>query len=119
MPVSQRVVGDVAFVAVEGELTAGSGACALLRDAVRTVLREGRLKLVIDLGTTTRLDSTGLGEIVHAYASTTNKGGAFRLCRPSRRAMELLVITKLVPVLRPTETEADAIAALSAPAVKS
>ena len=113
MAIAERAAGDVTIVAVSGDLTADSGIGVQLRDAVRHLLQVGHRKVVLDLAGAAHIDSTGLGEIVHAYASTTNKGGTLTLLRPSRRITELLTITKLRSVLECYDSEAEALEAVA------
>jgi anti-anti-sigma factor len=113
MAVAERAAGDVVIVSVTGDLTGGSGNAALIRDAFRDLLQRGHRKLVLDLAGAASLDSTGLGEIVHAYASTRNRGGTLKLLRPGRRITELLRITKVDSVLDSHDTEAEVLAAFS------
>jgi len=101
------------IIAVAGDLTADSRLGVGLRDAVRHLLQLGHRKVVLDLVGTAHLDSTGLGEIVHAYASTRNRGGTLKLLHPGRRIKELLAITKLNSVLECYDDEADLLAAFS------
>lgn len=114
MAITERAAGDVVIVAVTGDLTSDSGIGVQLRDAVRHLLQLGHRKVVLDLAGAARLDSTGLGEIVHAYASTRNRGGTLTLLRPSRRITELLTITKLRSVLECYDSEAEVLEAVAA-----
>jgi anti-sigma B factor antagonist len=111
MPLAERSLGDVVVVSVTGDLTATTGMGIQLRDTVRTLLQQGHRHLLLDLAATQHLDSTGLGELVHAFASTRNRGGALGLLHPTRRIKELLRITKLESVFECHDSEEDALAA--------
>ena len=97
MQINQRIVGDVAVVEVIGDLVAYSGD-VMLRDKVRSLRQQGYAQLVIDLGQVGYMDSMGLGELIHAYATTTKSGGTLKLMRVTKRLRDLLAITKLVTV---------------------
>jgi anti-sigma B factor antagonist len=113
---SERVVGDVVVVQVSGEITLGKGGDAALKDRIRGLIDRGHRRLVVDLAEVTFLDSAGLGELVQAYATTKNKGGALKLARPPKRIRDLLTITKLVTVFECYDREEDAVASFAAKA---
>ena len=64
--------------------------------------------------TTTAMDSAGLGEMVHAYVGTKNRGGSLRLLHLTKRIRDLLVVTKLLTVFDAYESEAEALASFGA-----
>lgn len=114
MQLDEKMVGDIAIITVTGDITLNKGGDVVLRDKVRSLLQQGRTKLLLDLGAVSYVDSAGLGELVQAYATAKNKGGSLRLLRPAKRLKDLLTITKLVTVFDTYETEADGIASFSA-----
>ena len=114
MQLDERMVGDIAIITVTGDITLNKGGDVVLKDKVRSLLQQGRVKLLLDLGAVSYVDSAGLGELVQAYATTKNKGGALKLLRPAKRLKDLLTITKLVTVFDTYDTEADGIASFSA-----
>ena len=116
MQLEERSVGDIVIVAVKGDITLNKGSDVVLRDKVRSLIQQGRLKLIIDLGHVSYMDSAGLGELVQAYATTKNKGGSLKLLGLTKRLKDLLAITKLATVFESFDQEADAIASFSAPA---
>jgi anti-sigma B factor antagonist len=116
MQLEERSVGDIVIVTVKGDITLNKGSDVVLRDKVRSLIQQGQLKLVIDLGHVSHMDSAGLGELVHAYATTKNKGGSLKLLGLTKRLKDLLAITKLATVFESFDQEADAIASFSAPA---
>jgi len=115
MTVSERAVGGVTFLDVEGQLTLGDGADRL-RDKVRSLLQEGQRQFVVNLAGVPYMDSAGLGELVQAFATTKKQGGALKLMNATRRLHDLLVITKLVTVFDCYDNEAAALASFAAPA---
>jgi anti-sigma B factor antagonist len=116
MQLEERSVGDIVIVAVKGDITLNKGSDVVLRDKVRSLIQQGRLKLIIDLGHVSYMDSAGLGELVQAYATTKNRGGSLKLLGLTKRLKDLLAITKLATVFESFDQEADAIASFSAPA---
>src|SRR5688500_18221177 len=110
MQLEQKVVGDVAIVKVTGDITLNKGGDVLLKDKVQSLLQQGHTKLVLDLSGVSYVDSAGLGELVQAYATKKNRGGALKLHGLGKRLRDLLVVTKLLTVFDTYETEAEAVA---------
>lgn len=110
MQLEQRIVGNVALVKVAGDITLNKGGDILLKDKVHSLIQQGHKDIVIDLSGVSYIDSAGLGELVQAYATTRNRGGALRLLNLTKRVRDLLVVTKLLTVFDTFENEADALA---------
>ena len=113
MILHQRVIGDVTIIDIGGRLTVEEGADAF-RDLVRQLVRDGRVKLVINFHDAPYIDSTALGEIVRAYTSATRKGGTLKLLNVTARVHELLMITKLLSVFDLFDAEAEAVKSFGA-----
>ena len=112
MTVSERTVGSVTVLDVEGGITYTEGA-ERLRDKVRSLLQQGRRRIVVNLAAVAHVDSVGLGELVQAYATTVRQGGQLKMLNATRRLHDLLVITKLATVFELYENEADALASFT------
>jgi anti-sigma B factor antagonist len=110
MHFEERTVKDVAIVVVHGDITLNKGSDVVLKDKVRSLLEQGRLKLVLDLSHVAYMDSAGLGELVQAYATTKKQGGTLKLLGLTKRIKDLLTITKLVTVFETFEHEDAAVA---------
>ena len=108
MTISDRAIGDITVIDVGGRVTIDDGADRF-RDSVRALLREGRIKLVLNFKDGSYIDSTALGEIVRSYTSAMRKGGTVKLLSVPPRVHELLVVTKLVSVFDQFDDEAEAI----------
>ena len=110
MQIQEKMTGDVAVIAVNGEITLNAGGDVLLKDKVQSLLQQGHKKIVIDLGGVSYVDSAGLGQLVQIHATTRNQGGALRLANVTKRLKDLLVVTKLVTVFDSYNSESDAVA---------
>lgn len=113
MQIHDRAIGDVTIVDITGNLVASSGEDVTLKDKVRSLIQQGRKSIIVDLGNVPYMDSGGLGELVHAYATTKNAGGTLKLMRVTRRLKDLLTITKLLTVFDTYDDEATALASFS------
>lgn len=109
MELEQRIVGQVAVVKVTGDITLNKGGDVLLKDKVQSVIQQGYTSVLIDLGGVSYVDSAGLGELVQAYATAKNRGGALKLLNVTSRLRDLLVITKLLTVFDTFDNEAEAL----------
>jgi anti-sigma B factor antagonist len=114
MQLEERLVGDIVIVVVTGDITLNHGGDVMLKDKVRTLIEQGRRKLLVDLAGVSYVDSAGLGELVQAYVSAKNKGGSLKLMRVPKRIKDLLTITRLVTVFECYDQEAEAVDSFSA-----
>ena len=115
MELQKRIVGDVAILAVIGEITLKKNGDVLLNDNMRSLVQEGHSKVLLDLAGVSYIDSAGLGELVQAHSTIRNLGGAMKVFRPTPRLRELLVLTRLTTVFGMYDDEASALAAFGAP----
>ncbi|MDH4063337.1 MAG: STAS domain-containing protein [Acidobacteriota bacterium] len=115
MTVSGRSVGGVTLLDLVGKLTVGESADRL-REKIGNMVREGQKQFIVNLAGVPYMDSGGLGELVQAYATVTQKGGALKLMNMTSRLNDLLVITRLATVFDSFDSEAAALASFAAPA---
>jgi len=114
MQLEQSIVGQVAVVKITGDITLNKGGDVLLKDKVQSLLQQGQKDILLDLSGVSYVDSAGLGELVQAYATTKNRGGALKLLSVTKRLKDLLVVTKLLTVFDAYDAEADALASFGA-----
>lgn len=107
-----RQVGDVTVVDAAGRITLGEGASAF-RDLIRDLAAKGNKKILLNLAEVSYIDSSGIGELVSGFTSTTNNGGQLKLVGLSKRVKDLLQITKLYTVFEAFDDEAAAIRSFS------
>jgi len=103
-----RDSGDVTVVDLGGRIVLGDGR-ALLRKTVRQLLEEDRTKILINLADVNYIDSSGIGELVHAYTSVKTRGGELKLLHLNKKVRDLLQITKLYTVFDVYSDEAAAV----------
>ncbi len=66
-----------------------------LRDTVKEFSQERGVKLVIDMGKTLFLDSTGCGELLSCLKAVISKDGEMKIARPTPRILEIFQLTRL------------------------
>jgi anti-sigma B factor antagonist len=112
MKISIRHRESVTIIAPQGKITIGVGDIAL-REAVHEALEAGAKSILIDLAGVSTIDSSGVGELVSAYTTVTNKGGRLALMHLPDKVADLLQITQLITVFTIYDDEAEAIGDLT------
>ena len=78
-----RDAGAVTVVDLGGRIVLGDGS-ALLRKTIRSLMDSDRTKILLNLADVDYIDSSGIGELVHAYTSVKNRGGELKLLHLTR-----------------------------------
>ena len=114
----RRSAGTATIFYLDGPLRLGHREATTgqqLSDAVREVIGAGSHNVAIDLrGLVKTPDSSGLGELVAAEAALRKSGGGLVLLNVPPKLRYLIDMMRLDPLFRIVDTEADAIALLSA-----
>lgn len=98
MKISKRDVGDVTVLELKGKVMIGAGDVQL-RDAVDEALAGGSTRILVDLGGVSKMDSSGLGELVSAHNTVTGKGGRIALANLPSKLYDILGVTRIISVL--------------------
>ena len=108
-----RRVGSVAIVDLNGRITLGEST-GILRDELRSLLAQGSKNIVLNLAGVTYVDSAGLGELVGAFTTAANQGGAVKLLHLQGKLHDLMQVTKLHTVFSTFEDEKKAVESFGA-----
>lgn len=81
-----------------------------LRELVTAAVGGGRCVLVVDLGDTEFIDSSGLGALIAGLKTARAAGGDLRIARPTPQVVTVLELTNLHRVLRPYASVAECLA---------
>ena len=92
-----RDIRGITVVDVSGRITLGEGS-AMLREMVKDMTGKGQVKIVLNLGDVTYIDSSGIGELVSGFTTVKNHGGELKLLNLTKKVHDLLQITKLYTV---------------------
>ncbi|HEY6327930.1 MAG TPA: STAS domain-containing protein [Blastocatellia bacterium] len=109
LSIKERQAGDVVVVDLSGKITIGEGSVEL-REKIRTLLAEGKKKILLNLGDVGYVDSSGIGELVSSLTTTNNQGGQLKLLNLTKKIRDLLMITKLLTVFETFDSEQEAVA---------
>src|SRR6266480_8114283 len=107
--ISERQVGDITVLDMDGKITIGEGSVAL-RTAIRRLLEEGKKKMLLNLAKVGYIDSSGIGELVSSYTAINKESGELKLLNLTQKLQDLLTITKLLTVFDVYESEDEALA---------
>ena len=113
MQITERTVGDVTVLDLQGRLVFGDGVDEL-RDTVSRLVGEGRVNVLLNLDQVTALDSSGIGLIACKYLTIQRHKGHLKLCNLHLRTHRVLNITKLLTIFESFDSEADALRTFSA-----
>ena len=106
--ITERQVGDITILDMNGKVTIGEGSVAL-RTAIRRLLGEGKKKILLNLGSVGYVDSSGIGELVSSFTAVNKENGSLKLLNLTQKIQDLLAITKLLTVFDVFDSEADAL----------
>ena len=105
--ISERMVGDLTILDMDGKITIGEGSVAL-RTAIRRLLEEGKKKILLNLARVGYIDSSGIGELVSSYTAINKEGGQLKLLNLTQKLQDLLTITKLLTVFDVYDSDEEA-----------
>jgi len=112
LKMTNREVNGVSVVALDGRIVLGEESNAL-RQKLKSLLAEGKKKIVLNMDDIKYIDSAGLGILVAAHVSAKTQGASLHLCHLGSKFQEVLQITKLLTVFEVCDTEAAAVASFS------
>jgi anti-sigma B factor antagonist len=110
--IKERQAGDVTILDLSGKITIGEGSVQL-RETVKRLLDDGKKKILLNLGDVSYVDSSGIGELVSSYTTTSNAGGQLKLLNLTKKIQDLLMITKLLTVFPTFDNEQEAVSSFS------
>ena len=108
MKATTRQAGSVTIVDITGRIVLGEESAAL-RELIRNLLEQGHKQILLNLGSVTYIDSSGLGSLVSAFTTVRNQGGDLKLLNLTKKVHDLLQITKLYTVFDVKDDEANAV----------
>ena len=107
--INERRIGGVTILDLVGDIRLGQGN-AYLHNAIRKVVENGEKNILLNLAQVTKIDSSGLGELVAAWTTLRKSDGEAKLLNLTQTVEHLMTLTKLLTVFDTYENEADAIA---------
>ena len=108
MRANVRQRDGVTILDLKGKITLGGGDMDL-RNAVQDAINGGATKVLINLKDVSTIDSSGVGELVSAYTTATNRGVGVKLTSLPDKISDVLTITQLITVFDVYDTEDEAV----------
>lgn len=113
LSIVERQVDDVTVLALTGQILLDEGDLVFGR-RIRDLIDRGRVKIVVDLGGVTYIDSSGVGMLVGKLKSVRENSGDVRLLHVTTRGQRLFGMLKILTVFEIFEDEAQAVRSFSA-----
>ena len=104
LSIEAREVGDVTVLKLSGRLVLDDSVLAF-RQCVHALVDRGRIKIVLDLGGVTYIDSAGIGMVVSKLKTLRERGGDMKLLNLNVRGLRIFTMTRLLFVFDTFETE--------------
>ena len=106
--IAERQAGEVTVLTLVGQMLLDDGDLAFGWH-VRDLISRGRVRIVVDLGGVTYIDSSGVGMMAAKLKTVRESGGDMRLLHLTSRSQRLLGMMKLMTAFETFEDEASAV----------
>ena len=103
-----RQVDHVTILDISGRITLGEE-LDTLRNSIRTLLAEGKKRIILNLARVDYIDSSGVGELVGCFTTVRNQEGELKLLNLTQKVKDVLHVTKLYTVFDIKDDEFKAI----------
>lgn len=110
--INERDIEDVTVLDLKGRIRI-TGRARGLHKSIRSLVEEGKTRILLNLSQVTHIDSSGLDELVASCVTVSNKGGEIKLLHPSEQMSEVLTTAYLSADLDIYNDEYDAIASFN------
>ena len=114
LTIEERHTGDVTILVLTGQMLLDDGDLAFGK-RLRALIDRGCVKIVVDLGGLTYIDSSGVGMIVFQLKALKQSGGGMKLLHLNRRSETLFGMLKLLIVFETFDDEAAAVRSFAPP----
>jgi anti-sigma B factor antagonist len=109
MKITKKEFETVTVLALKGKIKIGSGDVAL-REAIDRTIADGAKNLVLDFKGVSRIDSSGMGELVAAHKKLEDLGGRLGLMHMSGKLLNVVGASQIVSILDVFGSEDEALA---------
>ncbi len=111
MEVRTRNRENVTILELSGDVTLGEGVEILRSNVLEASSGSGSgTNILFNLGGVNFMDSSGVGELIAAYTTLSNRGGSVKLLHLSPKVYDVLQIAHLLTVFEVFDDEDEAIA---------
>lgn len=108
MEITRRECGKATILALRGKIRIGSGDVEL-REAIDRAVAEGAKNVVLDFKGVSRIDSSGMGELVAAHKRLGRLDGRLGLMHMSGKLLDVVGASQIVSILDVFGSEEEAL----------
>lgn len=115
MRIEARKKDNIIILDLDGPLTSGVGD-VMLREAMNAYVAEGWQNILLNLAEVSRIDSTGIGELVASIKLANRFGSKVKLVNIDTKVRHVLDLSRILPLLDFHESEEKALEEFAAEA---
>jgi anti-anti-sigma factor len=108
LEIHEQQIGDVALLTLTGQMVLDDGDLAFHR-RITDLTGRGIVKIVVDLGGVTYIDSSGVGMLAGKLKHVRERGGDMRLLHLTNRSQRLFGMMKLMIAFETFDDQAAAV----------
>lgn len=108
LTIAEREAGEVTVLTLSGQMLLDDGDLAFGR-YVRDLINRERIRIILDLGGVTYIDSSGIGMLAAKLKTVRERGGDMRLLHLTSRSQRLFGMMKLKSAFELFDDEAMAL----------
>ncbi len=112
MKIKEHIENHVAILSLSGKMMGGPETTAL-HDHVKGLIKDGIVKVVVDLSDIKWMNSSGMGVLMACMTTLKNADGQLVLARVAEKVQSLLIITQLIKVFKTFDTVERAVNSLN------
>ncbi len=109
MKIKDKTLGGVTLLDLSGKIMGGED-YDVFQGKVKSLVAEGKIDLLLDMGGVDWVNSTGLGILVAGYTTLRKNNGRMKICCVSRRVDDILIVSGLKRVFEVFDSREEAIA---------
>jgi len=107
--INERRIEDVTVLDLRGRIRI-TGRARGLHNSIRSLVEEGKTRILLNLSQVTHIDSSGLDELVASCVTAGNQGGEIKLLHLTEQMREVITTANLSALFDIYNNEYDAIA---------
>jgi len=110
--INERRIEDVTVLDLKG-LIRNTGKAGGLHNSIRSLIKEGKTRILLNLSQVTHIYSSGLDELVASCVTARNQGGDIKLLHLTEQMREVIKTANLSALFDIYNNEYDAIASFN------
>jgi anti-sigma B factor antagonist len=112
MKILKREIGNVTILEPKGKILIGAGDVQL-RQAIDESMSQGADNVLLDFKGVSKMDSSGIGELIASHNTVAEKGGTLKLMNMPPKLLNVFGATQIVTVLDIFDDESEALASFN------